>query len=91
MQQREKMQITCLEEEKTLLCGKPLQYRMECLTGEQTLYSVSIRYGEEERSAILGMYLEFAYDCFRELVCGRVTPCTLPEIISDWEAEERIF
>lgn len=83
----------CLEEECVLFGGMLLRYRLEKEreSGSDSGFSVRVNLGNEECVASLGSNLSFALDCYRMLVCGRVTPCTLNDVVEDWNYEGKIF
>lgn len=75
--------VAVLREEKRSVEGLELRYRFCGCYFAKGQYYVEICLGNERAAVYLGTNKEAAYEVFKRLVSGTVTPCTLADIMED--------
>ena len=72
-----------LEEETVIFGGMLLTYQLLICNSSTDRFRLRIRSGEERSEVALGSRVELALRLYRTVVRGRVTPCGLPDVISE--------
>ena len=73
-----------IREEQILLLGIPMVYRLHAVEeGESSRFYISVVAPNEQCEVDAGSDLLRALGCYRRIVRGSVTPCTLSEIFQD--------
>ena len=75
-----------LEEETVLYGGMLLTYQLLVCNCAAERFKLRILSGNERSEAALGNVVEDALRLYRIIVQGRVTPCTLYDVLSDLSA-----
>ncbi len=70
------------------VAGKNAVYRLLCEANGEEGYYVQVVYGKESAMAFLHMREATALVFFADICRGRVTPCTLADIVADRERDE---
>ena len=67
--------------------GMHLLYSLEVRRGDAgNSFAIRISKGDETAVAGAGSSLDYAMECYRRIVRGIVTPCTLEDVMSDFES-----
>ncbi len=70
--------------------GMQLEYTLSVREGvPSNRFEVCVRMECEETVADAGDRLDFAMECYRRIVSGIVTPCTLGDVMRDFEYSRR--
>ena len=66
--------------------GMQLQYMLRVRVGDPiNRFDIKIMKDDEHAIAEAGDRLEYAMDCYQRIVSGIVTPCTLEDVMKDFE------
>lgn len=86
LKQMQNVRLIVLKEEQVLFGGLSLYYRftVESREGEPR-FGVSVELGEEIAGGYLGNNLNRAWDLYNRLIKGAVTPCSLLDVLSDFQ------
>ena len=70
--------------------GMYLHYSLSVRRAEPSnRFAIAVEKDAEHTSVDAGEELEFALECYRRIVAGIVTPCTLEEVMEDFEYSRR--
>ncbi len=73
-----------LSEDRIYFGGMNLTYRLSVCTGRSLhRYRIEVQKEDEFAAAEVGNDLERALSCYRSIVRGIVTPCTLEEVVRE--------
>ena len=66
--------------------GMQLYYSL-CVKADvpNNVYEICIQKEDERCAVCAGEHLDFALDCYRRIIDGIVTPCTLEDVMRDFE------
>ena len=73
-----------LEEETVSFGGMLLKYQFTVCNGDTLRFLVRITSGQEHTEAILGNRIDPSLKLYRAIVRGRVTPCGLHDVVTDY-------
>ena len=74
----------CLRQDRVYYGGMLLSYALYTLSESmERKYTLCVTYDEERATCEVGEDLLFAVDCYEVLLQGRVTPCSLTEVVDD--------
>ena len=73
-----------LEEETVSFGGMLLKYQFAVCNDETPRFLVRITSGQERMEAILGNRIDHSLKLYRAIVRGRVTPCGLHDVVTDY-------
>lgn len=82
--------IRIIKKEERDLEGLCIRYSLYeiCVPDLKMQYAIGISTEEEDCFASVGADRDAAYLLCEEVIFGGVTPCTLHDIVSDWQKEE---
>ena len=73
-----------LEEETVSFGGMLLKYQFAVCNGDSLRFLVRITSGQEQMEAILGNRIDPSLKLYHAIVRGRVTPCGLHDVVTDY-------
>ncbi|MBR7098986.1 MAG: hypothetical protein IKC59_06185 [Clostridia bacterium] len=73
-----------LEEETVAFGGMLLHYQLLVCNGERGRFHIRVASGDEHTEAALGNRVSDAIKLYHSIVRGRVTPCGLSDVVSDF-------
>lgn len=84
--------LIVLTEENVCFGGMLIRYRLAVQNGAKNeRFRLTIAKGEECCTADAGDDLFFAVDAYQKIVRGRVTPCTLEDVMADLRQSDTKF
>lgn len=67
--------------------GMQLLYSLEVRRGDpNNFFEIRISMGDETAMACAGESIDYALECYRRIVRGIVTPCTLEDVMCDFDS-----
>ena len=66
--------------------GMQLSYSLRVKQGvPSNVYEICVSKSDERTTVFAGESLDFAFECYRRIIDGIVTPCTLEDVMRDFE------
>lgn len=87
---KQKREMLLLCKERILITTETAEYRLYA-DGAEREYVFYLRFGKVRRTLALGTDLAYALDFYQSMVRGKVTPCTLGDILEDLSEDEFYF
>lgn len=79
--------VVCLEKVEAVAAGRTVRYYLYVRRRlKSSRYCIRVRMGREDVTAVVGERLDGAVSLFCKLVKGTVTPCTLRDIVQDFNS-----
>ena len=85
LKQTQNIRMIVLKEEQVLFGGLSLDYRFTVESrGGEPWFGIAVKSGKETAGGYLGNNLGRAWNLYNLIVKGAVTPCSLPDVLSDF-------
>lgn len=80
---KQKREMLLLCKDSILIGSEPAEYRLYA-HGKQEMYVFCLRLGRERKVLAVGNDIAYALSFYKLMLKGKVTPCTLEDILEDF-------